>query len=134
MAEVEYLDALDVISLHPVALEHGGGAAGVRDVAALEAAVARPQMAAYYEHRDLVGQGTLLVGLAVAHPFVDGNKRVALLATLTFWELIGLTFSGSAQELAEQLVEIIARGEDRNARIAAVEAWVRENLLPTERT
>ena len=133
MAEFEYLDALDVISLHPAAIEQGGGASGVRDTAALEAAVARPRMAAFYEERDLVGQGVLLLtGLALAHPFVDGNKRVALLATLTFWELNGLTLSGNARELAEQLVAFIAAGEDRSARLADLEAWARKRLTSTE--
>lgn len=133
MAEFEYLDALDVISLHPAALEHGGGATGVRDAAALEAAVARPRMAAFYEDRDLVGQGILLLtGLALAHPFVDGNKRVALLTTLTFWELNGLTLSGDARELAERFVEFVAADEDRSARLADLEAWVRKRLTSTE--
>lgn len=130
MADVVYLDALDVISLHPAELEHGGGMPGLRDAAALEAAVARPRMATFYEERDLVDQGVLLLpGLSLAHPFVDGNKRVALLVTLTSWEMNGLTLRGNARELAEQIVAFIAAPDDRSERLSRLEAWARAHLV-----
>jgi len=130
VAEIEYLDILDVISLLPSVLEHGGGMSGLRDAAALEAAVARPQMAAFYDDRDLVQQGILLLtGLALAHAFVDGNKRIALLATLVFWEMNGLAVRGDAREVAELLVAAITASAERAARIAELEAWARAHLV-----
>lgn len=102
---------------------------GLRDAAALEAAVARPQMAAFYEDRDLVHQGILLLtGVALAHAFVDGNKRAAFLATIVFWEMNGLTLRGDARELAEMLVAFIDGGAERDARFSELEAWARGHL------
>ena len=50
--------------------------------------MARPQHAAQYAHADLAEQAaTLLWGIAENQPFVDGNKRAALVVALTFLEV-----------------------------------------------
>jgi death-on-curing protein len=48
----------------------------------------------------------LLWGIAENQPFVDGNKRAALVATLTFLELNGHTVELSQDELADLMFEI----------------------------
>jgi len=78
-----YLTVLDVIAMHDELIERTGGAVGLRDEGALDSAIMRPQMAAYYEEADLVTQAVLLMsGIALAHAFVDGNKRTALASGL----------------------------------------------------
>ena len=67
------LTVADVVGMHTVLMQRYGGALGVRDPGALEAALFRPQTG-YYE--DIVAEAAALMeSLAINHPFVDGNKR-----------------------------------------------------------
>ena len=62
-------------------------------------------------------------GLARNHPFVDGNKRIALVAAFTFLELHG--WNVSAEEPAAVLVFLdLAAGEVEEQQLAV---WLREN-------
>ena len=78
----DYLTVADVLGMHTVLMQRYGGAPGVRDPGALEAALFRPQTG-YYD--DIVAQAAaLLESLAINHPFVDGNKRIAIVAAAVF--------------------------------------------------
>lgn len=73
----DYLTVADVLCMHTVLIQDYGGALGVRDPGVLEAALFRPQTG-YYE--DIVAETAgWMESLAINHPFVDGNKRVARL-------------------------------------------------------
>ena len=81
----DYLTVADVLGMHGVLMQRYGGAPGVRDPGALEAALFRPQTG-YYE--DIVAEAAALMeSLAINHPFVDGNKRAAFGACLVFLRL-----------------------------------------------
>jgi death on curing protein len=68
----------------------------------VESALARPAAYAHYENADLAHQATALAqGIAEGQQFVDGNKRTALVAMLTFLEVNGLGVSASDRELAD---------------------------------
>ena len=78
----DYLTVADVLGLHAILLQRYGGAPGVRDPGALEAALFRPQTG-YYD--DIIMEASaLLESLAKNYPFVDGNKRVAFAAADVF--------------------------------------------------
>lgn len=69
--------------------------------------MARPQHAAHYASADLATQAaTLLWGIAEHQPFVDGNKRTALVVTLTFLALNGYVVALSEDERVELMFEI----------------------------
>ena len=79
----DHLTVADVLGMHTVLMQRYGGAMGVRDPGALEAALFRPQTGYY---KDIVAEAAaLLESLAINHPFVDGNKRIA--AVLFLWFL-----------------------------------------------
>jgi death on curing protein len=74
-----YLALEEVLELHRLALEQSGGLAGVRDLGALDSALAQPKMA--FGGQDLyprLGEKAAALGFSRVcnHPFVDGNKRV----------------------------------------------------------
>lgn len=82
-----------VKSIHREVLAAHGGAAGLRDEARLESAVAAPQATMLGEPllADPVEvAGAYLFYLCRSHPFVDGNKRVALATCLVFLSENGL--------------------------------------------
>jgi death-on-curing protein len=85
---VEAVEAIHV----EVLVAHGGGA-GIRDRGLLESAVAAPQATfggepVFGEARDVAA--AYLFYLCRNHPFIDGNKRVALAACLVFLDANGL--------------------------------------------
>lgn len=102
-----------IIDLHAEALEEHGGAPGLRDKGALEAALARPrQILAYSEESVTVFDlaAALCVGICRSHPFVDGNKRAGFLALLVTLGLNGLALDAAEREVAAK-VTAAASGE-----------------------
>ena len=90
-APVIYLTAGEVVAFNQAILRRAGqSSALLREQGLLESAVLRPQNAAYYEGADLLTQAALyMVGIAINHPFVDGNKRTGYVTGMTFLRLNG---------------------------------------------
>jgi len=125
---IEYLSVEQVARLHEKQLERFGGAAGVRDVGALESAVARPAMTFDGEdlYPDLAGKAAALFhSLVMNHPFVDGNKRVASMATEFFVEVNRASLDASDVEV-ETLTMSAARGE---MSVEALTIWFRQRIV-----
>ena len=85
----------------------------IRDVGLLESASARPRSTAFgvdaYPSIHLKA-AALLHSLARNHPLVDGNKRLALAATIAFYGLNGRRLTMSNDE-AYELIMAVAAGE-----------------------
>lgn len=127
-----YLSIDQVFDLHRQQIRRFGGAAGLRDRGAVEAAVARPQMT--FGGEDLCPEiqdkaAALMHSLVMNHPFVDGNKRVGAHACLLFL----LTNEVEPTFSPEELVEItlaVARGE---VSAEALAIWLRQRTRRRER-
>ena len=116
----DYLTVADVLGLHAILMQRYGGAPGVRDPGALEAALFRPQTG-YYE--DIVMEAAaLLESLAINHPFVDGNKRIAFAAADVFLRINGWRLRRPPIQIH---AEMIAMFETRTFDIAHLEPWLR---------
>jgi death-on-curing protein len=120
----------DVMALHTATIERMGyKPAPLRDEGALESAVLKPQMAAYYEGADGVRQAALLaVGVSQAQAYVDGNKRTAYMAALVFLRLNGQEFRGDYLELAKQLERVAERTDSLEAATERFETWLRVHV------
>lgn len=93
MAEIQWIDKHETLTIHLQQLADHGGSEGVRDEGLLESALARPQnLLAYSEEPPSLSRlaESYAFGLARNHPFVDGNKRTALVVSFTFLLLNGL--------------------------------------------
>jgi death-on-curing protein len=126
-----FLTLDEVLALHADQVERYGGARGVRDLALLESAVAAPR--ATFGGRHLHGTlpemaAAYVFHLAQNHPFVDGNKRVALAAGIAFLGVNGLWLEADPDELAETVLSV-ARGELTKAGLAE---YVRLHVVPFE--
>lgn len=105
-------------------VEHGGGD-GVRDAGALESAMARPRNLAEYGTPDVAALAAAYAyGIARNHPFVDGNKRMALVITETFLMLNGWTLNASDAEAVVAFLALAA-GELAEDELAD---WFRVHL------
>ena len=106
-----FLELDDVLALHAESIRRFGGGPGLRDVTLLESAVAMPKASMFGEplHATVEEQAAAyLFHLVKNHPFVDGNKRVALAAALVFLGLNGLEIEASSEELVALVLETIA--------------------------
>jgi death on curing protein len=85
MNEPVFLAREDVEAIHKASIEAFGGANGIRDENILESALAQPLHEHFYRNADLFQiAAAYAFHLAENQPFVDGNKRVALLSALNF--------------------------------------------------
>lgn len=81
----------------------------LRSREALEGALGRPANYARYEDADLAAQAAVLAhGIAETQPFIDGNKRTALVAMLTFLEINGRRVHATDRELADWIISFSA--------------------------
>jgi death-on-curing protein len=114
---------LDLGDLMHVARRTLGGEPAVRDYGLLEAALARPQASVLGEdaYPDLPAKASaLLHSLARDHALIDGNKRLALAATIAFLGVNGQRLRLTNDE-AYELVMAVATGEtDHVSDIAMV--------------
>jgi len=75
----------------------------------LAGALARPATHAHYEDADLALQAAVLAhGIAETQPFIDGNKRIALVAMLTFLQVNGIRLQATDPELAAWIIGLSA--------------------------
>jgi len=135
---LRYVSALDVIAMHQEIMAKYGQAALLRDhgEGLLESAMMRPQMAAHYEEADLSKQVALLIlGIAQAHPFVDGNKRGAFAAGIVFLQLNGYLVKSRTREFGERIVDYLSNHVRSSTAEDPFADWIRANLqhLPGEK-
>jgi len=91
-----------IIILHEILLKYSGGAEGIRDVSLLESALEAPfiSFGGVTNYPTLQSKAARLAfGLVKNHPFVDGNKRVGVLAMISFLELNGIKLTCTDDEL-----------------------------------
>ncbi len=120
---MRYLTLGETVGLHRAIVAATGGADGVRDLGALESALAQPK--ATFGGSDLYPSVidkacALAFTLALNHPFVDGNKRIAHAAMAVFLDLNGFVIRASIDD-QEQLMLTLAAGQLTRA---ALTAWL----------
>ena len=106
--------------------EHGGGD-GIRDQGALDSALARPLNLAVYGDPDGAALAAAYAfGIARNHPFVDGNKRAAAVASITFLLRNDVPFSAMPADVAVAFLALAA-GELSEDEMAD---WFRRHIGP----
>ena len=116
----DHLTVADVLGMHAVLMQRYGGAVGVRDPGALEAALFR-QQTGYYE--DIVAEAAaLLESLTINHPFLDGNKRVAFAAADVFLRINGWRLHCAPMQIHAEMMQMFESG---TFDIAHLEPWLR---------
>lgn len=90
MSEPVWVPLQAILIIHDRQIARHGGAAGMRDIELLEAAVERPRNKSAYGSPSLEELAAAYAfGIAKAHAFVDGNKRTAFVTAATFLRLNG---------------------------------------------
>ena len=126
--EIVWLTSELVQAIHAHQLKLFGGPPGIRDEGALESALGRPvNRVAYADDSTEVDLAELAAayafGIAKNHPFIDGNKRAALLALVTFLGLNDVDFIADEAE-AVVMIRGLAAGEIDESGLTR---WIRDN-------
>lgn len=89
-------------AVHQMLLAEHGGRGGIRDKTLLESALAKPKQKFTYEPNSSIYDlaASYGYGIAMNHPFIDGNKRVALTIALVFLEINSVSFNAPEPEAA----------------------------------
>jgi death-on-curing protein len=109
--EPVYLTLDDVLELFGAIIDATTAEASnqLRSRDGLAGALARPATHAHYEDADLALQAAVLAhGIAETQPFIDGNKRIALVAMLTLLEINGIGLEATDPELATWIIDLSA--------------------------
>jgi len=126
---MRYLTLGEVVELHRAVIEKTGGIAAIRDLGALDSALAQPAatFAGLDFHPSLADKAAALCfSLVRDHPFLDGNKRVGHAAMETFLVLNGSEIEASIDEQEHLMLDIAAGRLSRDE----VAAWLREHVRP----
>ena len=127
MEHVTFLSVDDVLLLHADTIKADGGSHGVRDHGLLDAAVAMPrqQFGGAFLHEDLAAMAAAYFShIAQNHPFIDGNKRAAVMSCLAFLLANGTEPAIAQQELEEMTLKVAA-GELSKEKLTK---WMRAQI------
>lgn len=124
MTEPNWLSGEIIIAIHDEQLAIHGGGAGLRDEGMLVSALERPINKWSYENAGLPELAAAYAfGLAKNPPFIDGNKRSALLALYTFLYINGVDFIVPEAEAAAAILALAAGDVDEEG----LTRWIRDN-------
>lgn len=133
LRDLIHLTRSQVREIHASVLAAHGGSPGLSDEALLESAIAAPR-ATYGGESVFVDAieiaAAYLFYLCRNHPFVDGNKRVALATCLVFVRLNGMTAQPDGPEWEAFVLDLSASRIDRDATTARLRRLVRPRPGP----
>jgi death-on-curing protein len=115
--------------MHAELIKEHGGAMGVRfgGDELIESALARPQHRFMYEDASLVQlAAAYLYGLAKNHGYIDGNKRVAFAAAVSFLDMNGVILKADEKEAELRVIGLI-EGQYTEQDLAE---WIRLHSAP----
>lgn len=117
-----------LLEIHALVIEATGGSAGLRDLGRLEAAIATQTQNVFGEelYSETVDKAAAIIrGIIGDHPFVDGNKRTAMLTGLTFLDVNGMIIAAEPGEIENFAVEIATKHID----VPQISSWLQRHLV-----
>jgi death on curing protein len=126
MTDFKWLQKRAVLEMHARQLAEHGGGQGIRDEGLLDSALQRPIDKANYGDPDIADiAAAYAYGIARNHPFIDGNKRTALVASRAFLLYNGYQITASKEDRLNTFLSL-ASGTLSEVELSA---WFRKYLL-----
>jgi death on curing protein len=129
MSEPCWLDPRDVCAIHNEIIVQSGGDAGILNEGALESTLNKPKnLYCYSEDITLVPLAAAYgYGLVKNHCFIDGNKRIALIAVYTFLSINEIELTASEIDAANFFLELAASQENQEEEMSRLVNWLQIN-------
>ena len=123
-----FLALSQILLIHQRLLQQSGGTPGLRDLAALESAVAQPKMT--FDEKDLypaLSDKAAALGFSLIknHPFIDGNKRICHAAIEVFLVLNGYEIDASVADQEKVIIQL-ATGKMERAELVH---WLKDHMV-----
>ncbi len=117
-----------VLAWHSEQLAEHGGSDGIRDETLLDSALAKPHNVFAYEENANIFRlaGSYAFGIARNHAFVDGNKRTALVVSVTFLFLNGWDIVATREEVYLTFLHLA----DGSLSESDLTAWFTNHVAP----
>lgn len=99
---MKYLLPEQILFIHSRLIDETGGSHGVRDLGLLQSAAARPKatFGGKELYHDIFQQAAAMMeSLVKNHPFIDGNKRTAIISAAVFLQRNGYFLETTQEEL-----------------------------------
>lgn len=116
------------LQIHALIVEATGGSVGLRDLGRLDAAIATQAQHVFDEelYPTIVDKAAAMIRSIIAdHPFVDGNKRTAMLTGLTFLAINHVQFMAKPGEIEDFAVKIANKKSD----VPVIASWLHEHIV-----
>jgi death-on-curing protein len=126
---MRYLTLHEILEIYLRVMQQSGGLVGIRDLGALESAVAQPRMTfGGAELYPTVVEKAVSLGFSLIqnHPFVDGNKRTAHAAMETFLVLNGYEIRATVDEQESVILQVASGRMNRNEFVR----WLNAHIEP----
>ncbi|MBI3540671.1 MAG: type II toxin-antitoxin system death-on-curing family toxin [Deltaproteobacteria bacterium] len=123
---MEYLDIQHVLAMHEVLIEKYGGLHGVRDNGLLDSALSQPQQSAFGEDifTDIPSKAAAYAYyLSENQPFLDGNKRIATAASVTFLRLNDYDLNALEKDVYDIIMDLANKHLTRESLVK----WFQKN-------
>ena len=117
-----------ILELHTLVIKETGGSIGLRDLGRLESSIATQSQNVFGQelYLNLEDKAAAIIRSIIAdHPFVDGNKRTAIIAGLTFLKLNNINFKFANGEIEDYAVKVAADHLD----IPQISIWLQIHIL-----
>jgi len=120
--DIEFLTLAEIIEIHRNQINNYGGEEGIRDISLLSSAIAIPKSTfdGEYLYTDTFEMAAAYIyHICQNHPFVDGNKRVALVSGLVFLDFNKIKIEDPGNELYKMMMSI-ASGKMKKENIVNI--------------
>jgi death on curing protein len=127
--ELQWLNEPEIVAIHGEIIAETGGSAGILNRGSLESTINKPKMLYYYRPDASLAElaAAYGYGLVKNHCFIDGNKRIALIAVYTFLQINGIELTASEVDAANFFQDLAASFETQDECIANLARWVEAN-------
>ena len=126
MKNVNFIPKKIILYFHEQLIQIYGGSPSIRDESLLDSAIQQPKSSfdGNYLHNSIFEMASAYgFHLCKNHPFIDGNKRVALVAMDTFLQNNGYEISASEKETYKIIIELSAE----NLSKSELTQWLKQN-------
>lgn len=125
---IRWIPEAAVRAMHAELIAEHGGVEGLRDPGLLSSALARTKNRRAYGKSSSIFDLAAVYGTAMVrnHPFIDGNKRVALMVVYAFLEMNGHRLEAAESEAAGIMLALAAGEIDEKV----LSDWLEKHSVP----